>query len=327
MLNKHINDKSPQIYRCRQTSEEVAFGFNKEIITGLLRDKYGFDGVVCTDWAIISEEHPVGTRPWGVESFTELERAQKVIDAGCDQFGGESTPEWIVELVQTGKISEDRIDVSIRRLLRDKFRLGLFDNPYVDESAAREISDKPEFVAKGKEAQRRSVVLLKNDNILPLRKETKVYVDGFDKKIVADYGVVVSDPEEADVILKRLSTPFDPRDDYFLERFFHQGRLFFNEDEKSDILDLITQKPSIVGMMLERPALIPEITKASLALLADFGTEDDVWLDVVFGRFNPTGKLPFEMPSSQKAIEKQLEDVPYDSENPLFPFGHGLSYN
>ena len=48
--------------------------------------------------------------------------------------------------------------------------------------------------------------------------------------------------------------------------------------------------------------------------------------DIIFGEFNPTAILPFEMPSSMEAVEKQFEDVPYDSENPLYPFGHGLSY-
>jgi hypothetical protein len=61
-------------------------------------------------------------------------------------------------------------------------------------------------------------------------------------------------------------------------------------------------------------------------LLANFGASDAAVLDVVFGRFTPSAKLPFEMPSSMEAVRKQKEDVPYDSENPLFAFGHGLTY-
>jgi len=310
-----------------QTGEDVAFAFNKEIITGMLREKYGFDGVICTDWNIINDGGVDTGRYWGVEDLTPLERTKKVLDAGCDQFGGEASPELIVELVEKGMISEDRIDVSIRRLLRDKFRLGLFDNPFVDESKATEVCGNPEFVAKGKEAQRKSVVLLKNDNILPLKDGTKIFVEGIDEGLAANYGEVVSSPDDAEVILKRIPTPFEPRDDYFLEQFFHQGRLYFNNEEKAEIMNLISLKPSVVGITLERPAVIPEIAAESSGLLADFGTDDDVFLDIVFGKFNPTGKLPFEMPSSQEAVEKQLEDVPYDSENPLFPFGHGLSYD
>jgi beta-glucosidase len=61
-------------------------------------------------------------------------------------------------------------------------------------------------------------------------------------------------------------------------------------------------------------------------LLGDFGLQDDALLDVIFGDFNPSGKLPFEMPASMEAVKNQKEDVPFDSGNPMFPFGHGLSY-
>jgi len=75
-----------------------------------------------------------------------------------------------------------------------------------------------------------------------------------------------------------------------------------------------------------RPAVIPEIAEKSAALLADFGASDAAILDIIFGKFEPGGKLPFELPSSMEAVKKQKEDLPYDSQNPVFPFGHGLKY-
>ncbi|MCK4881302.1 MAG: glycoside hydrolase family 3 protein, partial [Bacteroidales bacterium] len=123
-----------------QTSEEVAFAFNKEIITDLLRDSLGFDGIVCTDWGIITDDKMLEARAWGVEDLTSSERIKKAIDAGCDQFGGEFAPELIVENVKSGALSEARIDESVRRILRDKFTLGLFDNPYLDEAEALKIA-------------------------------------------------------------------------------------------------------------------------------------------------------------------------------------------
>ena len=77
---------------------------------------------------------------------------------------------------------------------------------------------------------------------------------------------------------------------------------------------------------LDRPAVLPEIAEKSAGLLAEFGASDAAVLDVIFGRFKPTGKLPFELPSSMEAVRNQKEDLPYDSANPLFPFGHGLTY-
>ena len=79
-------------------------------------------------------------------------------------------------------------------------------------------------------------------------------------------------------------------------------------------------------MNLERPAVIPEINSATKSLIADFDCSDEVILELIFGQFQPTGKLPFELPSSVEAVKNQKEDVPYDSENPLYPFGFGKSY-
>ena len=310
-----------------QTDENVAFAFNKSIITGLLRDSLKFDGVICTDWNIISDGKMGEGRAWGVENLTHSERVKKVLDAGCDQFGGENIPELIVELVESKQISEERIDQSVKRILRDKFRLGLFDNPYVDVGLALKLAGKDAFRTKGKEAQGKSTVLLKNDNMLPLDKGTKIFTEGMlNPEVLNKYGQVVNDVSRADVIVMRLKTPYDERKEYFLEQFFHQGRLFYNEDEKKKIVDLINQKPTIVVVNLERPAILTEIDKITKALLTDFGTSDEVLAEIIFGNINPSAKIPFELPSSWQAVEKQLEDMPYDSENPLYPFGYGLSY-
>ncbi len=310
-----------------QTSEDVAFGFNKDIIQVLLRDSLNFKGVVCTDWNLITDSKMGEGRAWGVENLSQKERVKKVIDAGCDQFGGENIPELIVELVNDGAIPEERLDISVKRIMLDKFRLGLFDDPYVDEKEALQIAGKEVFREKGKIAQAKSMVLLKNDGLLPLKKGTKIYVEGMlTPEVINTNGVLVNDPQDADVILKRIQTPFDPRSDYFLEEFFKQGRLYYSEDEKKEILDLISQKPSIVVANLERAAILTEIAKVSGALFGEFGTSDEVLMDVLFGKVNPSGKLPFELPSSKEAVENQMEDMPYDSKDPLYPFGFGLSY-
>ena len=310
-----------------QTDENVAFGFNRKIIKELLRDSLKFDGVVCTDWVIISDSKINESRPWGVEDLTPLQRTKKSLDAGCDQFGGEASPELIIELATTGAISEERINESVRRILRDKFKLGLFDNPYVDEVAAGKISGKEIFRKKGKEAQGKSTILLKNDKLLPLKKGIKIYAEGMlDPTAFSSYGEVVSNIEDAEVIVLRIKTPFDPRHEFFLEIFMHQGRLFYSDEEKEKMLTLIKQKPTIVVANLERPAILTEINAESKALLADFGTTDEVLAEILFGNINPSAKLPFELPSTWEAVQKQLEDVPYDSENPLYSFGHGLSY-
>lgn len=310
-----------------QTPENVAFAFNKTIITKILRDSLKYDGVICTDWNIINDSSIGEARAWGVENLTPIQRVKKVLDAGCDQFGGESCPDLIIKLVKSGEIAESRIDESVRRILKYKFLLGLFDDPYVNVEKAKQIAGKESFREKGKIAQARSVVLLKNDKTLPLKNGIKIYADGFlTPEDLNKYGEVVPNISDADVIITRIRTPFDIRTQYFLEGFFHQGRLYYNDEEKQRIFDLCEKKPTIVIVNLERPAILTEIDTKCAALIAEFGISDDVLTEVLFGKYSPSGKLPFELPSSQEAVEKQLSDVPYDSKDPLYPFGYGLTY-
>jgi len=315
-----------------QTSENVAFGFNKDIITKLLREKYKYDGVVCTDWGLITDAKMGNVvwpaRAWGVENLSEKDRVLKVINAGVDQFGGESVPEHVVALVKEGKLTEKRIDESVKRLLRQKFQLGLFDNPYVDVEKATQIVGKEEFKKAGEAAQRRAITLLKNDGkTLPLSGRKKIYVKNVDKAVAAQYGDVVDTPEAAELAIIRLNTPWVPVEtENFMAKMFHHGDLDFKGKEKEDILKLLETVPTIVDIYLDRPAVIPEISARARGLVANYGASDAAVLDVIFGKAKPEGKLPFELPSSMEAVRNQKEDVPYDSKEPLYKFGFGLSY-
>ena len=320
-----------------QTSENVGFAFNKEIMTNLLRDKYKFDWVVCTDWGVLTDTKLFGftvlpARAHGMEKASVEERMIKVINAGVDQFGGEFIPEILIKLVNDGKISEARLDSSVRRLLRVKFQLGLFDNPFVDVAQAEKIVGNPEFVAAGELAQRKSIVLLKNDSdakgkLLPLKKGLKIYIEGMDPVKVAKFGIVAEKPENADIAIIRLKAPSQHlKGTGMMGNFISGGDLDFKDEEKNRILSILKKVPAIVDIYLDRPAVFPEIAMASKGLFVNFGANDEAFLDVLFGNFNPQGKLPVELPSSMEAVRNQKEDLPYDSKNPLFPFGFGLHY-
>jgi beta-glucosidase len=315
--------------------EEVGFGFNKSVITGLLREKYGFDGIVCTDWMLLTGMKMFGkkimdAKDWGVEHLSISEKAKKIIEAGVDQFGGEASPKVIVELVKTGKIPEERIDQSIRRLLREKFALGLFDNPYLNPEQSQKVVGQTRFKQAGKLAQKKSYVLLKNSEqkispVLPLTGDPKIYIEGIAEETARHFGKVVHSPNEADFAILRVSTPFEKRKG-ILEGLFHAGDLDFKSDEKQRLLNIMDTVPTIVDIYLDRPAVIPEIAEKAAALLANFGAEDDVAMDIIFGEHAPNGKLPFELPSSMEAVRAQKEDIPYDSDAPLYAFGFGLTY-
>jgi len=315
-----------------QTNENVAMSFNKAIITGLLREKYRFDGVICTDWGLITDaqlpEALWPARAWGVENLSQPERVLKALEAGVDQFGGESCPEYVVELVKSGRLSEARIDQSVRRLLRLKFQLGLFDNPFVDESLVPQVLGNPASVAAGHASQERAMTLLKNDQqLLPLQGRPKIYIKNIDQAVAARYAEVVSAPEQGDFAIVRLDTPWVPIETKnTFARGFHHGDLDFKSPAKEEILGLLATVPTIVVLYLDRPAVIPEISAAAGALLGEYGADDAAVLDVVFGKAHPEGKLPFELPRSMEAVRNQKADLPYDSENPLYPYGFGLSY-
>ena len=312
-----------------QTDEDVAMAYNRYILTDLLRDQLGFEGVICTDWGVVTG------RIWGVEPLTVEERYLKSIEAGVDQYGGESDPEYVVDLVNQGVISEGRIDESVRRILRNKFDLGLFETPFVDEAEVNALVNLPEYVSLGMTAQRNAVVLLNNESrALPLAAKTRIFVDGLDPSVAAKYGTVVDTPDDADVVLLFLNTVFngnqpagtDSTFDQMMASRFPDTNLAFSQEilAKASSYSEVSQLVTLVD--LNRPAVLTELKDMSGALLGTFGVSDEAMLDIVFGRHNPVGKLPFELPSSMAEVEAQLEDVPDDTANPLFPFGWGLSY-
>lgn len=317
--------------------EEVGFGFNKGVLTGLLRERFGFDGIVCTDWGLVTDQPIMGTnfaaRAWGVEHLTPAERMVKILDAGADQFGGEHDPSLLIELVRSGRVSEERLDVSARRLLREKFELGLFENPYVDVEAADAIVGSPEFRAAGEEAQRASIAVLTNGPrpgaadagpVLPLRAGLKLYVEGIAPETAARFGEPVATPEEADAAILRLQAPYEQRGSMF-ENFFHAGSLDFPDEVVAHVREIAAVVPTVVDVFLDRPAILGPIVEAADAVTANWGANGDALLDVLSGIVPARGRLPFDVPRSMAAVEASRPDVPFDTDDPLFRFGHGLS--
>ena len=143
--------------------------------------------------------------------------------------------------------------------------------------------------------------------------------------MASQYSTMVENIDSADVVILRLVAPYEAKQGP-LEFLIHQVSLDFEENSLKEVLKILKYKPTIVSIYLDRPAVIPEITEHAAALLATFGVSDAAILDIVFGKCHPTGKLPFDLPSSMEAVYNQKEDVPFDTENPLFEFGFGLGY-
>ena len=266
--------------------EPVGAGFNTQLLNGLLRGKYGFQGVVLTDFAITNDCDAIcqhgfpadqkpnfahNAMPWGVENLTKEQRFAKAINAGVDQIGGTDEAHVIVEAVQHGLVSQSRIQEAAFRIVLQRFQLGLFEDPYADPAIAADTVGKPEFVQAGERAQKRALVLLENKkNILPLKAGgRRVYLFGIDPAVAARFGFTVVDaPEKADLAIIRAAAPFEvlhPR--YPFGNYLHEGRLDFRPgDEAYDALVRANAHavPTIVTVYLDRPAILTNIqSKAS----------------------------------------------------------------
>jgi beta-glucosidase len=305
--------------------DTVGVNFSKKMVTGLLRNKLGYQGIIVTDW--------LRGMPWGVEDLSQQEREHQLLDAGVDQLGGEHDSSFIVNLVKSKAVRESRIDASVMRILLVMFRFGLFENPYVDPVRAKEIVGNAQFAATGEDAQRKAVVLLKNaHNLLPLRPYIKVYGSHIDPGSLGKYAEVVSDPSLADALLIKVNAPYalHKGDGNFFKET-HEGTLAYagsnNAEELQEIEKLRTYgKPVIVIVSMERPAVLSEFASGVQGILATFGSSDQALLDILFGKVKPVGKLPFDLPRDMKSVLLHKEDAAHDLKNPLFPFGFGMTY-
>jgi len=338
--------------------DSLNVNYSYHVSTEILYGQLGFKGAICTDWGVVSR----GPLKPSLQGKTTLkDNMEMIINAGVDQMGSETNNQLVLELVKEGKVKEERINEAAGRILQWHFKLGLFENPYVDPEEATKIVQSEKNQKLGYEAQLKSIVLLVNDGVLPATENTKIYVEGIDKEIAARYATVTDNPKEADLILVRTTTeeerslqgfggampgqgpgqgnqrnarrpqlnpaqaaaamnPFAPR----------EVNIDFPAKKWDNIKNLArTGKPVVIafnpsGSSCVLPSDLRDVAKGAFMI---FDALDNALLDVVFGKFNPVGKLSFEIPSSMDAVKKQLEDVPFDSENPAFEFGYGLSYN
>lgn len=394
-----------------KNGENVGNGFSKYLITDLLRGKYGYDGVVCTDWLITAEEGKTpGTfagKPWGVEKWSIAERHYKVLEAGVDQFGGNNDKGPVLEAYQMGvkehgeKYMRTRFEQSAVRLLKNIFRTGLFENPYVNVEETKKIVGNPEFMKAGYDAQVKSIVMLKNKaQVLPIKERKTVYIPkryspatfnwwGVYTAPSLDYPVdldfvkkhynVTDDPTKADFAIVFVQSPHSEEGGYsdvdvkdggngYLpislqyqtytatdarEKSIAAGdavvaptvkdRTFRNKTSTAtnftDLLNIentykaMNGKPVIVSVTASKPMIFSEFEKHSDGILVNFNVSNQAVVDIIAGKYEPSGLLPLQMPADMKTVETQKEDVPFDmipykdSEGHAYDFGYGLNWS
>ena len=323
--------------------EQVGVGYNKVILTDILRDQLHFKGVILSDWAITNDcsekcvnGAPAGEAPsfadvstgWGVQELTRPQRFAKALDAGMDQFGGVEDPAPILEAVSAGLVTEERIDASVRRILEQSFALGLFEDPYVDPAAAEAEVGTAEERARGREAMGLSMVMLENDGSLPVQAGARAVLFGVSDEAARAAGLVpVSDPAEADLAILRTRSPSELLHPGWVFGAMHQeGSLAFPQDHPAlqFMASLPEGLPLVADVQLDRAAILTPFKPRANVLIASFGASDEALMDVLEGAVVARGKLPFELPVSMEAVEAQRPGAPADSAAPLYALGYSF---
>jgi beta-glucosidase len=338
----------------------VGMAFSKGILTDLLRTLLKFRGYVNSDTGIIGE------RAWGLENKSLDEQILIAIEAGTDILSGFSNNKQILNLVEAGKLPESRVNLSVTRLLKEQFELGLFENPYVDPNRAAYLVGNPSFQQKADLAQRKSIVLLQNKTKLPLAQPKgqdtlKIFTMGmntdlFKEREWSNYKVTSGDynkakketlpaiSKETDIAIIRVQVTNNAGSD---RRFGGADSteldfLSFSEMAKAKswkispslediqtVMETVGAKKTILSIDFRQPYVLDEASGIlnAAGILATFGVSDAAVMDIIMGKFNPTGKLPYALAKSSAAVVKQAPDAPgYPEEDTLFPFGFGLNY-
>jgi beta-glucosidase len=359
---------------------------NHWLLTDVLRGEWGFDGLVDSDWTGIGEllNHGIGA--------DSAEIGRRAITAGVDMdMVSETYVRALPELVRGGRVSQAVLDEAVRRVLRVKYRLGLFDDPYRGADTARERTAMvtAENRAAAREAALESIVLLKNDGaLLPLRKDlrniavigalaadtgavlgnwtglgrkgdavsvldgirravssrtTVTYVRGASPKSQDSSGIAnaVAAARKANAVILVIGETPD------MSAEAKSRAIIELPGAQMKLVDAVrrTGVPTIVVLMNGRPLAIQELHDRMPAILETWflGLEHGTaTADVIFGDYNPSGRLPVSFPrvTGQAPIyyahkntgRPPAQDNDYSSKyidvpwTPLYPFGHGLSY-
>lgn len=368
---------------------------NKHLLTDVLKEELKFDGFIVTDWEDIRKL----VTQWRVAP-DEKEATRLAILAGNDMSMvpiGYSFPDLLIELVKENKVPMSRIDNAVRRILRVKFELGLFENSMPDKSLLANFG-KTEYPQVALEAARESLVLLKNDNnILPLAKNKKVLVTGATANSMISlnngwtYVWQGSEPslypKEKPTIQKAIEEKIGKANFSFVQgtRIIRKPNTTSNnnptnideevdvskaveEAKKSDVVILClgegsytehpgdindltlpeiqlkfaeqiiaTGKPVILVLAQGRPRVISRIADKVSGILLSLNPGNEggrAISDVLFGDYNPNGKLPITYPRSpgylatydRRAFETEGKDYESSPFRPQFEFGYGLSY-
>ena len=311
-----------------QQFEEVAFTMNEQFIR-YLREELGFLGYINSDTSAVID------RAWGAMDLSLEERFAKAINAGTNIFSGATNPEPIINAVEQGLVSEEKIERSVTYLLTEMMKLGLFENPYVDPDYALEVANNASSQEQADLAHRKAIVLLRNETrLLPMTDDTlpdvRLYVERFPggengeltnalRELIRTYDPDIPLTDSLEEATHAFVWVL-PRQDLLKRQPTVTIGPITGIENVERIVEIQRTVPTITAIDFSSPWLINEIEPEAGAVIATFGVKVEGLIDVIRGRYNPTGKLPFTIPASQEAVNNEKGDVPGFDEDAGYPY-------
>ena len=332
---------------------------NNDLLNGLLKKELDFKGFVVSDWQGL--ERMVGHDDYKTNIIAGINAGiDMVMVPGAEKYGGQTYTNFInllIESVKEGSVSKNRINDAVARILKIKFEMGLFERPYSDKSLLSRVGSK-EHRNIAREAVKQSLVVLKNDGILPLSKDLgHIHVAGKNADDLGNQcgGWTISWQGESGPITKGTTiyeaiqvavssvtnVTFSKNgsgakgadvglviigETPYAEMEGDRESLVLDKEDLAAI-DRIKKAgvPVVVIIVSGRPLIIADELDKWAGLIAAWlpGSEGKGVTDVIFGDYNPTGRLSVSWPRSMEQIPINFGDSDYD---PLFEYGFGLSY-
>lgn len=342
--------------------ENSAIG-SKTTLQDLLRDEMGFTGIIQTDWGMIwAIQEALGTMT-GEEVSDEEAILIGVTQSRVDGIGGESIRliDLMEEYTQEGKIDEAILTAAATRIVKVKFEMGMFENPYCDVDYAVSFVGNEENQKVNLQAAREAMTLLKNDGALPLNPDAKqtILVCGpraFDTDSLVggwssaqdgltiadavaayagenttvltekeDVGVIKELAQQADVIIVSIGEP-----SYQHDPVWGYDTLEIVQSQQEILEAAVASGKTVITVVTGgRPYILTWCDENTNAILEAYypGAKGGIAIaETLFGMNNPTGKTPMQFPRNMESVNAQEGDVSFDLENPLYDYGFGLSY-
>ncbi len=306
-------NSAKQIYKGKEIHMGgSSYAYNEEFLKNLLRENMNFKGYINTDSGVVD------FIAWGEEDKTNVEKVAKAINSGVDLISDTYHAEWILQALEEGLITEERMDESVKRVLEEMFSLGIFENPYVEEKETNEKIATEQSLEEAYSVHQKSVVLLKNkEQTLPIKAQEKedkikVYIKEFgttgriimDALNMGEYNSieVVKEESQADYLITYIAGKITNQTTYELD--LKNSVIGEEYEEWVRIGNTIKENGGkrITIINFKTGYIVDGIEQNTDCLIGGFNTYTSAIMEAIVGKTEITGVLPFTLPANGEVV-------------------------